>query len=70
MFAYRANYTKVVHIHLRSEAYLVFDRFIHEVGIPMECLTDNAPDLTQGEWKKIIQKHHIRPRLTEPHSPW
>ena len=70
MFANRGNYTKVFHMQAKSDAPYALDRFIHEVGVPQQILTDNAAELTSGEWEKIVKKHHMRHKLTEPHSPW
>lgn len=54
----------------RHEAPQALDRFLHEVGVPIELLTDGAPGLVKGEWSKIYKRHFIHQRATKPHSPW
>ena len=55
---------------LKSEAPSTVDRFIHEVGVPYELLTDNAPELVSGEWEKKCKSKEIKQLFTGPHSPW
>ena len=55
---------------LKSQAPSALDRFIHEVGVPHELLTDNAPELVAGEWKKKCKSKEMKQQFTEPHSPW
>jgi len=69
-FCNRANFVRSYPIKLKSHAYHSLDRFIHEVGVPTELLTDGAKELTQSEWSKICQRHHIYQVCTEPRSPW
>ena len=54
----------------KSDAHHTLSRFIHEVGIPSELLTDGALELNMSDWGKICSKHHIYQVTTEPHSPW
>ena len=70
MFTNRGNYTKVHHMENKSEAPNTLSRFVNEVGIPQQILTDNAKELKFGERKKICKKHYIIQQFTEPHSPW
>jgi hypothetical protein len=44
--------------------------FIRDVGIPSTLHTDNAKELTTGEWKKVASEHQIPQTLAEPYSPW
>ena len=53
----------------KSHAHHALDRFLHEVGIPTELLTDGAKELTVSEWGKTCRKHKIRQITTEPHTP-
>jgi len=53
LFCNRANFVRSYPIKLKSHAYHSLDRFIHEVGVPTELLTDGAKELTQSEWSKI-----------------
>ena len=34
--------------------------FIQDVGIPSQIHTDGAPELTEGRWREVVQRHHIR----------
>jgi len=68
LFCNRANFVRSYPINLKSHAYHSLDRFIHEVGVPTELLTDGAKELTQSEWSKICQRHHIYQVCTEPRS--
>ena len=70
IFTNMGNYVKSYHLKLKSEAHNALDRFIHEVGVPNQILTDNAKELPEGDWKKICMKHYIQQKFTEPHSPW
>ena len=54
----------------KSHAHHTLGRFIHEIGVPTELLTDGAKELTLGQWNKTCLKHRIHPVCTEPHSPW
>ena len=54
----------------RHEANLALDRFLHEVGIPSEMLTDNISELAEGNWETLCRQHYIRQRFTEPYLPW
>lgn len=54
----------------RSSTPKSLDRFFHEVGVPCEMLTDNAPELVQGEWSKMCSRHYVKQKFTEPYSPW
>jgi len=38
--------------------------------VPTEVLTNGSKELTQSEWSKICQRHHIYQVCTEPRSPW
>ena len=54
----------------RSHAPQPLDRFFHEVGLPSEMLTDNAPEFVEGEWRNLCPKYYSKQRFTEPHTPW
>mmetsp|Transcript_10258 Transcript_10258/g.14493 ORF Transcript_10258/g.14493 Transcript_10258/m.14493 type:complete len:310 (+) Transcript_10258:634-1563(+) len=69
-FCNRGNYAVSYPIKLKLHANHALDRFIHEVGVPVEMLTDGALELHKVEWGKICQKHEIFQTTTEPHSPW
>ena len=42
------------------------DRFLHEVGIPTELMTDGAKELIHGDWSKLCRKHIILKRILNP----
>lgn len=70
VFCNRANYTKCYPIKRKSDAPDTLNRFLHEVGVPTELLSDGAKEQFLGEWGRITRLHKIRTRRTEPHSPW
>ena len=70
LFANRGNYFKCYPLKTRSHVHHALDSFIHDVGVPAEMLTDNIPELKQGEWNNICRRRKIRTKTTEPHSPW
>jgi hypothetical protein len=70
LFCNRGNYVEVYPIKLKSHAHHTLDRFLHEVGIPIELLTDGAKELIVADWGNLCRKHRIHQTTTEPHSPW
>ena len=70
LFCNRGNFVFSCPMKLKSHAHNALDRFLHEVGIPVEMLTDGALELTKSEWGKMCLKHRIRQITTEPYSPW
>ena len=70
LFCNRGNFVKAYPMKSKSHAHHSLDRFLHEIGVPTEILTDGAKELTLGNWGKACQKHRIQQRKTEPHSPW
>ena len=54
----------------KSEAGHSLMRFINEIGVPTEILTDGAKELNQSEWGKTCRKFGIKQPIAEPHSPW
>ena len=69
LFSNRANYVSCYPLKAKSSAHNALDRFLHDVGIPTELLTDGAGELNQKEWGKTCRKHKIRQFTTEPHTP-
>jgi GH24 family phage-related lysozyme (muramidase) len=57
-------------MRLKSEAHLSLKSFVHNVGIPHVLHSDNAKELSQGEWRKVCNDFSIHTKNTEPHSPW
>ena len=70
LFCNRGNYVRSYPIESKSNAHHGLDRFLHEVGIPSELLTDGARELVLSEWGKICRRYKVRQITTEPHSPW
>ena len=69
LFSNRANYVSCYPMKSKSNAHNALDRFIHDVGVPTELLTDGSRELTVTEWGKTCRKHKIRQLTTEPHTP-
>ncbi len=70
LFANRGNYVKVYPMKSKSNAHHSLDRFLHDVGVPQELLTDGAKELIHTEWGKTCRRHKIHQVTTEPYSPW
>ena len=70
LFCNRGNFVKLYPMKSKAHAHHALDRFLHEVGIPTELLTDGAKELTLGQWGKTCLRHRIYQVTTEPHSPW
>ena len=49
LFVNRGNFNQSYPMQSRSHAPQALDRFFHEVGLPLEMLTDNAPEFLEGE---------------------
>lgn len=54
----------------KSNAGNTFHRFIDEIGVPSEILTDGAQELLFSYFGQLCQKYRIRQTRTEPYSPW
>lgn len=70
LFCNRGNFIYSNPMKQKSDAHHSLDRFLHEVGVPPEILTDGALELIKTEWGKTCRKHKIRQITTEPYSPW
>ena len=70
LFCNRGNYVTAYPMKEKAHAHHALDRFLHEVGIPSEMMTDGARELTLSEWGKMCVRHKIKQSRTEPHSPW
>ena len=70
LFTNRGNFAKCYPMCNKYEAPEALHRFIDEVGIPSEILTDGAPELNYAGWKRLCQRHRIKQLRTEPESPW
>jgi hypothetical protein len=54
----------------KGDAHHALSQFIHDVGIPRNCLSDLAPEEWHGDWGRIIWHYHIKTRTTEARTPW
>jgi hypothetical protein len=45
-------------------------QFIHDVGIPKNCLMDRAPEERLAGWGEVVKHHRIKLRTTEAYRPW
>ena len=70
LFTNKGNYVRSYHMKGKNHSPDALDRFLHEVGIPTELMTDGAKELIHGDWSKLCRKHRITQKNTEPHSPW
>ena len=70
LFCNRGNYVKSYPMKSKEDSHHALDRFIHEVGVPREMLTDGAKELIYANWGKICRHHKIHQVTTEPYSPW
>lgn len=70
LFCNRGNFVRCFPMKSKSHAGHALDRFIHEVGVPREILTDGAKELIFADWGKTCAKHRIYQVTTEPDSPW
>ncbi len=70
VFVNDVNFTRIYPMKRKGEAGNALLEFIRDVGIPSTLHTDNAKELTGGEWKKVASDHQIMQTLAEPYSPW
>ena len=70
IYSNRIGFTKLYPMDSKSNAHNSFSTLIHEVGIPHELHSDHAKELTEGEFKKKLNKYEVYQTTTEPHSPW
>ena len=70
LFCNRGGYVKSYGMKTKGESHQALQRFIDEVGVPTEILTDGAKELTMGSWGKICKRNRIAQPTTEPYSPW
>jgi ABC-type iron transport system FetAB ATPase subunit len=70
VFVNDVNFTRIYTMKRKGEAGNALLEFIRDVSIPSTLHTDNAKELTGGEWKKVASDHQIMQTLAEPYSPW
>ena len=64
------GFVRIYPMKNKADAHHALMRFIHEVGVPKNLLTDRAQEEMRGEWGQIVKKYRIRQKTTEAHSPW
>ena len=69
VYANKSGFTKLYLMENKSQAHNTLANFIHEIGIPRELHSDNAPELISGEMKKKLNKYEIYTTTTEPYTP-
>ena len=45
-------------------------KFIQDVGVPRDLVSDMAKAETQGRWKEITSKFRIKSKQSEAYSQW
>jgi hypothetical protein len=55
---------------VKSDASTALEKFFRKFGIMTNLHTDNAPELTAGDYRKTANDHTVNCTSTEPHSPW
>jgi hypothetical protein len=66
-----ANGLYFVHpMPVKSDASTALEKFFRKFGIMTDLHTDNAPELTAGDYRKTANDHMVNCTTTEPHSPW
>ena len=63
-------FTCFILIKLKLDAGDALAEFIQDVGIHTLLHSDDAKELTEGNWQKVHQEHSIKQTLMEPHNPW
>ena len=63
-------YIKFVPLKSKGDAPNDLKLFVQDVGIPTRIYTDDAQELTRGEWSKLCMKYDIQKSKTEAYSPW
>lgn len=64
LFCNRCQYVKVYPMKQETDAHHMLNRFLHEVGIPIEIHTDGVKSLSLDEWAKICRKYKINQTTT------
>jgi hypothetical protein len=70
IFTVGHGFVRIYPMKNKSEAHHALMRFIHDIGVPKDLLTDCAPEEMRGEWGQIIKRYKIHQRTTEANSPW
>ena len=70
IFCNKAGFIKIYPMNAKSEAHNALSALIHEIGIPHEIHSDNAPELSKGEFKRKMNRYEIYSTFSEPYSYW
>ena len=70
LFVNDTHFTYATLMKAKSQAHLALKEFSKDIGVPTSLHCDNAPELTQGNFKKLANELGIRTSSTEPYSPW
>jgi len=64
------GFYRVYPMQRKGDAHHALSQFIHDVGIPKNCLSDLAQEERHGDWGRIVRHYHIKARTTEAKTPW
>ena len=70
VFSDGKGFTRFYPMERKREAGEKLYRFVTDVGIPQELITDGAKEETESRWKDVCKEFRIISRTTEPYSPW
>lgn len=62
-------FVRVYPMKRKGDAHHSLVQFIQDVGFP-KIILNCAPEEMLGEWGRVMKKYHIKPKMTEPASPW
>jgi len=70
IFVNDLGFTRLTPMKTKSEAGHALLKFIQDIGIPSSLHTDNAKEMTSGQWDTVRKDHQIKQTVTEPFSPF
>ena len=69
VYATAFHFIKVVALKEKSDAHFTLDEFFEEVGIPSVMISDNAKELTLGEFKQKLKRAQCKMHPIEAYTP-
>jgi hypothetical protein len=57
-------------IKSKSQSHHTLDEFFHRYGVPASLISDNAKELTQGEFARNVRQAQCPIDVTDTYSPW
>jgi Reverse transcriptase (RNA-dependent DNA polymerase) len=69
VFATPFHWVAVIPMEKKSQAHYTLDTLFQKVGVPRVMIPDNAKELTEGHFKKKVQRASARLHPIEPHTP-